>query len=109
MSANRIRNKKFEFWVTEQEHEYIQKKARETELSVSEYLRTIAIDGLIFKQDLQRLDSVCYEMNKIGVLINQMAKKTNLENEISYIELEELNKKVGDIWQLLKFALSEKT
>lgn len=80
----RLRDKYIQVWVTEKERDVIKDKATYCGLSVSEYLRKLSIDGVIIKRDFEGL----YEINKIGVNINQIAKKANESGVVieSYVD-----------------------
>jgi len=95
--ANRIRSKLVNFYVTEEEKEKIIEKARYCNLDISGYLRKISLEGVIIKRDYSWMNDV----NKIGVNINQIAKKVNQQNGILEKDFEELQSEVEKLSSLL--------
>ncbi len=93
----RVRNKKFNFYVTEKEEEVIRNKAKYLDMTISSYLRKMAIEGIIIKKDF---NSVFYELNKIGVNINQIAKKVNETGIVNSRDFDELKAEVNSIFEL---------
>ena len=65
------------------------------------------IEGVIVNVDTAPLEDLYYEMHKIGVNINQIAKIANTNGSISRKEFDELKGKVDDIWHILKSFQSE--
>lgn len=66
------------------------------------YLRKMAIDGYIINTDTAPIKQVYEEMHKIGVNINQIAKKVNTTGDLYLEEMEELKRMVNEIWHILK-------
>jgi len=62
----------------------------------------MTVDGYVIKQDFTDIKKLIFEINKIGTNINQIAKNVNETNIVSNTQLEEINKKVNDIWHILK-------
>lgn len=83
---SRLRNKKIQFWVTQKENEKIRDKAEYCDFSISDYLRSVSVDGYIIKRDFHGLR----EVNAIGVNINQIARQVNFQNEVTEREVDEL-------------------
>lgn len=98
VAKSRIRNKKIEFYMTEEEREIIDKKAKEIGLNRSEYLRKIAMQGYIIKQDFSHVDDLIYEVNKIGTNINQITKKINETGRIENQDTKRVKELVEEIW-----------
>ena len=75
------------FRVTEAERELIFEKMRLLGTNnLAAYMRKIAIDGYVLKTDFSDLKAVAAEMQKIGVNINQIARRVNSTSRI-YREL----------------------
>ena len=105
--SNRKRNIQIKFFVTPEEKKLMEARQEQSGIiDRSAYLRKMAIDGYIIKPDYSAFKNLAYEINKIGVNINQIAKKTNEINNIYENDIIELNTKVDEIWQLLKSTLS---
>lgn len=95
------------FRVTEAEKELIYEKMRLLGTNnLAAYLRKIAIDGYIINTDNSDLKAIAAEMQKIGVNINQIARRVNSTSRIYEQDFNELHGKVEEIWQLLRLSLS---
>ncbi len=93
----RVRNKKFNFYVTEKEEEFIRDKAKYLDMTISRYLRTCAMETVIIKKDF---NEVFYNLNKIGTNINQIAKKVNTSGVITERDFDELKAEMNSMFEL---------
>ena len=76
--AKRKRNMQILFCVSPEEKKLIRRKMIESKTkNMGAYLRKMAIDGYIVNTDTNPLKKQYEEMHKIGVNINQIAKKVN--------------------------------
>ena len=66
------------------------------------YLRKMAIDGYIVNTDTTPLKKQYEEMHKIGVNINQIAKKVNTTGDLYPEEMQELKEMVKELWRILR-------
>lgn len=105
MKANRFRNKQILLRVTEREMELINKKVNVSGFSREKYLRTMAIEGRIFKQDLESIRMLAAEIKKIGVNINQIAKIANETGSVESDLTDDLKRQMEEIWRELKSTL----
>lgn len=106
----RKRNVNLNFWVTPEEKEIIEKKARlSRRKSLSEFIRDAAICErvLVCDYDELALRDFTKEINKIGVNINQVAARVNSTDSVYREDLEYLKSEVEKIWQLQKSILSK--
>ena len=95
--AERKRNKEIHFYVTEEERKLIRRKMIESKTkNMGAYLRKMAIDGYIVNTDTTPLKKQYEEMHKIGVNINQIAKKVNSTGDLYP---EEMQVRLCDIFQ----------
>ncbi len=65
----------------------------------------MAIDGFVVNVDTSDLRAVVKEMNAIGKNINQIARNANTYG-IMKQDVEAIKVKVDEIWQLLRYTLS---
>ena len=101
--ANRKRNVQILLWVTPEEKKMIRKRMILSKTSnMSVYLRKMAIDGMIVNVDTTYLKKTYQEMHKIGVNINQIAKKVNTTGDLYPEEMQELKEMVKELWRILK-------
>ena len=102
MAKQRIRNLKQEFYISEKEARFLKKKMKEAGIrNKSAYLRKMALDGYIVRQDYSVLKGMIYELNRIGNNLNQMTKIANTYGDIDQSELKNIEKGIDRIWQQL--------
>lgn len=101
--AMRKRTKGIHFYVTKEERDLIRRRMLLSKTrNMGAYLRKMAIDGYIIDVDTAPMKEVYEEMHKIGVNINQIAKKVNTTGELEPEEMEELKEMVDEIWCILR-------
>lgn len=95
------------FRVNEEENKIIKEKMNKLGTNdFGAYARKMLIDGYIIKTDHIEIRNLIREINKIGVNINQIAKRTNETNRIYEDDIKELKGELEEVWQLLKSNLS---
>ena len=96
------------FRVSATEQEQIRERMKECNLrNQARYLRLMALNGCIIKPDYSEIKEMNYELHKIGVNINQIAKKVNESGHISSGEINQLKEMMDAIWQSQKYILSD--
>ena len=94
-------------FVTESERDFIYEKMDELNTNnFGAYARKMLIDGYAIHTDYSDLKTVIAEMQKIGVNINQIAKRINSTSRIYEQDFIEIQGKVDEIWRLLRLSLS---
>ena len=94
------------FRVTPAERDLIE--ARMAQLgtdNMSSYLRKIAIDGYIIQVDHSDIKAMTAEIQKIGVNINQIAKRVNSTGSVYEQDIEEIKGVLNEIWRLQRLSL----
>jgi hypothetical protein len=105
---NRMRKKGITIRVTDEEKNMILSRMKECGItSLTKYVRLMAIDGCILKVDYSSIKEFTYEINKIGVNINQIAHNVNSTNSIYKKDIQQLKEMIDIIWQYQKSILSE--
>ena len=99
------RGKRKEVCFNEKEWELIEKKAAEVKLNTTNYIRRMALNGYIIEYDLNTLNDFIYELNKIGVNINQIAKRVNETGSIHTGEMEAIQEDMAQIWKGIRKSL----
>ncbi len=61
----------------DEDWEAVVKKSKEANLSTTRYIRSTSVNGIIIYKDIGNFKDVIYEINKIGVNINQIAEVIN--------------------------------
>ena len=98
--SKRKRNVQILFFVTSEEKKLIRRKMIESKTkNMGAYLRKMAIDGYIVNTDTTPLKKQYEEMHKIGVNINQIAKKVNTTGDLYLGEMKEM---VKELWRILR-------
>ncbi len=101
--TKRKRNIQILFCVSPEEKKLIRRKMIEAKTkNMGAYLRKMAIDGYIVNTDTTPLKKQYEEMHKIGVNINQIAKKVNSTGELYPEEMQELKEMVKELWRILR-------
>lgn len=108
MTKQRKRKCMLTFYVSEDEKAFIFEKMKAAKIkNLSAYLRKAAIDEKIEIHDYSGLKEVNYNLRKIGVNINQIAKRINETNSIYQSDMEDIQRKVNEVWRTQKFILSK--
>ena len=103
---NRKRNVQIKFRVTEEERTLIEEKMKMVPTSNMEaYLRKMAIDGYIIQIDQSDIKKMTAELQKIGVNINQIAKRANVTGNVYQEDIEEIKGALKEIWRLQRLSL----
>jgi uncharacterized protein YgiM (DUF1202 family) len=93
--------------VSEDEKAFIFEKMKAAKIkNLSAYLRKAAIDEKIEIHDYSGLKEINYNLRKIGVNINQIAKRINETNSIYQSDMEDIQRKVNEVWHILTFIQS---
>ena len=101
--VKRKRNIQILFCVSTEEKKLIRRKMIESKTkNMGAYLRKMAIDGYIVNTDTTPLKKQYEEMHKIGVNINQIAKKVNSTGDLYPEEMQELKEMVKELWRILR-------
>lgn len=100
--SHRIRKKKYIVHLSDNEFEMLNKKAEYCGVTKAEYLRILITDGAIINYQPYKTDmkALCYEINRIGNNINQIANRVNSFSAISISDFEDLKKKYDDLLEL---------
>lgn len=91
---------KYSFRVNEKDYKKIERNIKKSRLSITEYLTKSALN-----QDITVIDGIkdlVLEVNRIGVNLNQLTKLANQGKTNCSAELDEINKELVEVWQLLR-------
>lgn len=107
-NENRIRSHEIKVRTTDYEYMLIQKRKEESGAnSLNEYILKAAIDCYIINVDYSDFKQLIFEINKIGVNINQIAHKVNSTNQIYQTDMDELQDNMKLIWKLIRAKLQQ--
>ena len=104
---NRKRNIQIKFYVTPEEKALIEDRMKIVQINhIGAYLRKQAIDGYCINVDMKMYKMLADEVKKIGVNINQTAKKINEDKTIAKDDILQMKEMMTEVWQLLRQSLS---
>lgn len=107
MDAEQKRERILRFRVNEDEYNAIVKAAKESGFdSMSDYIRTIAIDRCIFSIDRSELAKLRRAVSAISNNINQIAIRVNSTGTVYAEDLAEIKEGVKKAWQQQACILS---
>ena len=99
----RKRTVQIKFRVTEAERDLILEKMKLVPTrNMAAYLRKIAIDGYIIQIDHADIKAMTAEIQKIGVNVNQIARRVNATGNAYQ---EEIKGVLAEIWRLQRLSL----
>jgi Bacterial mobilisation protein (MobC). len=108
MNDGRKRNVQIKFRVTEEERELIMQRMKQIPTrNMAAYLRKMAIDGYIVQVDHSDIKAMTAELQKIGVNINQIAKRANATGDVYREDIDEIKGVLAEIWRLQRYTLSK--
>jgi hypothetical protein len=106
--GGRKRTVQVKFRVTEAERELIAEKMRLLHTdNLAAYLRKMAIDGYIIKTDHTDIKAMTAEIQRVGVNINQIAKRVNTYGNVYAEDIAKIQEVLSEIWQSQRFILSK--
>ena len=98
---NRKRNVQIIVRVTEEERALIEDKMNQIPtINLSAYSRKMLIDGYIIMLDLQEVKAHTAQLQKIGVNINQIAKRINETARIYTDDMDKIKRLMDEVWRL---------
>ena len=104
--SNRKRTLQIKFRVTEEEREIILQRMKQIPTrNMGAYLRKMAIDGYIVQIDHSDIKAMTAEIQKIGVNINQIAKRANATGDVYREDIDEIKGVLAEIWRLQRLSL----
>jgi len=93
------RTRKMTFRLTDEEYKRIKAKVDEARISQQQFLLNTALNKEIVH--IKEFQELIFQIKKIGINVNQIAKRTNETGHISEADMEEVKGGLEQIWQLL--------
>ena len=104
---DRTRPIRKEICLNETELNLIQHKMRQRGThNFGAYARKMLIDGYIVNMDTTDIRAQTAEIQKIGVNVNQIAKRLNSMGPVYAQDIEDIKGALTQIWQLQRYILS---
>ena len=102
----RKRTVQIKFRVTEEERALIEEKMKLIPTrNMAAYLRKMAIDGYVIQVDHSDIKAMTAEIQKIGVNINQIARRANATGNVYQEDIDEIKGVLSEIWRLQRLSL----
>lgn len=106
--ANRKRNIRLRFRVTQDEKSMIEEKMAQVGTSNMEaYLRKMSIDGYILKLDLPELKEMISLLRRLSNNMNQIAKRMNQTGRLYGEDMENILQNQECLWQAANEILAK--
>ena len=93
------RTRKMTFRLTEDEYNTVKDKVTESGISQQKFLLQTALEKEIIH--IKEYQDLIFQIKKIGININQIARRCNETGFISDTDISEVKGGLEDIWQLL--------
>lgn len=104
--VNRKRPVQLKFYVSEAERDFIAEKMKLIPTrNMGAYLRKMAIDGYVIQIDHTAIKEMTAEIRKIGVNINQIARRANATGTVYEQDLAEIKGVLERIWHIQRSTL----
>ncbi|MBF0778910.1 plasmid mobilization relaxosome protein MobC [Streptococcus cuniculi] len=102
ITSNRSRSIKKEFFVDDKENQFIKRQMEKAGIkNFSLFARLMLVTGEVQMIDFPALKKLRLEINKVGVNINQIAKKVNENDHASRSDVQECQEQLEEIRQLV--------
>ena len=106
--ANRTRGVPVQIYLTENEKALIAEKMKLLRTrNFSAYARKMLIDGYIVNVDYADIKAQTAAIQKIGVNVNQIAKRINATGTVYAQDIEDIKGALAEIWRLQRLNLSK--
>ena len=104
--ANRTRPLILRVPVNEQERELIEQTMKLIPTkNFAAYARKMLIDGYIIQIDHSDIKAMTAEIQKIGVNVNQIARRANATGSVYQEDIDEIKRVLNEIWRLQRLSL----
>lgn len=104
--ANRTRPITLRVPVNEQERALIAEKMKLIPTTnFAAYARKMLIDGYIIQVDHSDIKAMTAEIQKIGVNVNQIARRVNSTGDAYQEDIDEIKGALAEIWRLQRLSL----
>lgn len=98
--SKRKRQKQIVIRATEKEFQQIKNKVKKSKLTQNKYLLKSALDKEI--NVVEGIKDLVIETKRVGINLNQLTKLANQGKVNCSSELQEINKELIEVWQLLR-------
>ena len=108
MMAQRFRQRKIYFYLSDEELERLNEKTRKLGIiNRSNYIRKMILDGYVVHLDLKEIREMVSLLRRISNNLNQYAKVANSTGSIYAEDIRDLQSKQDELWQMMKKFLRQ--
>ena len=101
------RTEELKIRISPEEKERIKKKMEDAGiLNMSTYIRKMALDGICIRLDLKDVRQLVSMLQRCTNNLNQYAKRANETGSIYAADIEDLQKRLDEIWELSRQSLA---
>ncbi len=94
---NRLRDKKLQLAMSEEEKELVRQNSVLNGQNVSEYFREVGVNGVIIKRDFS---DILQGLKPIGARINEITKRVNVQGKVTQKDVDDLRKEYENMFEL---------
>ena len=101
------RTEELKIRISPEDKERIKLKMEDTGiLNMSAYVRKMALDGICIRLDLQDVRQLTVMLRRCSDNLNQYARRANKTGSIYEADIEDLQKRLDEIWELSRETLA---
>ena len=101
------REKQLLIRISDEDKERIQAKMEEAGiLNMSAYIRKMALDGICVRLDLADVRQLIVLLQRCSTNLNQYAKRANETGSVYAADIEDLQSRLDEIWELSRQSLA---
>ena len=101
------KEKELKVRISAEDKERIRVKMEETGiLNMSAYVRKMALDGICVKLDLEEVHQLIVLLQRCSNNLNQYAKRANETGSVYAADIEDLQSRLDEIWELSRQSLA---
>ena len=101
------RTEELKILISPEDKERIKLKMEDTGiLNMSAYVRKMALDGICIRLDLQDVRQLTVMLRRCSDNLNQYARRANKTGSIYEADIEDLQKRLDEIWELSRQTLA---
>jgi len=91
--------------VSDEEYTDIKARSENNGMSMAKFMRHMALQGYVIHRGVVDIQRLVWEINKIGVNINQVVHLINQSKQVTSYQLTKIQDQHNEVWELIdKFA-----
>lgn len=103
MDEERLRNRDIRVRASDMEYALIQANFKASGMQyLNDFMISAAMDAFVLNVDYSHLKELCWEINKIGININQIAHKINSTDMVYQTDIDEIKDEMEKIVNMIR-------